>query len=90
MPMNALWLKVEPEHVSESLREALQKLDGTEPELALDFSAAHRIDPPALQVLEKLAAKAEQKAVRVVLCGVRVEIYKVLKLMKLTPKFSFR
>jgi anti-anti-sigma regulatory factor len=48
-----------------------------------------RIDAAALGALQKLAALADQKAVKVVLSGVNVDIYKVLKLMRLEPRFSF-
>jgi len=39
--------------------------------------------------MESLAGRADEKAVKVVLRGVNVDIYKVLKLMKLAPRFSF-
>jgi len=40
--------------------------------------------------LEKLAGSAETKAVKVVLRSVNVAVYKVIKLMRLEPRFSFR
>jgi anti-anti-sigma regulatory factor len=89
MPTNALWLKIEPERLSGTLQEALAKLDSSEPEVVLDFSAVRRIDAPALQALETLAGTADQRAIHVVLCGVNVDVYKVLKLMKLAPRFGF-
>ena len=58
-------------------------------EVVLDFSSVRRIDPSALRAMEKLAGIADDKAVKVVLRGVNVDIYKVLKLVKLTPRFSF-
>jgi hypothetical protein len=39
--------------------------------------------------MENLAKSADDKATKVVLRGVNVDIYKVLKLMKLTRRFSF-
>jgi len=45
--------------------------------------------PPLLQSLEALAGLADAKAARMELRGVNVEIYKVLKLVKLAPRFSF-
>jgi hypothetical protein len=39
--------------------------------------------------MEKLAGVADDKAVKVVLRGVNVDVYKVLKLVNLTPRFSF-
>jgi anti-anti-sigma regulatory factor len=39
--------------------------------------------------MEKLAAKAREKAGKVVLRGVHVDVYKVLKLTKLAPRLTF-
>lgn len=89
MPINAVWLKIDEERVVDSLQLAHEKLASGEGEVVLDFSAVRRIDASALQAMEKLAGIADDKAVKVVLCGVNVAIYKVLKLMKLAPRFSF-
>ena len=48
-----------------------------------------RIDPSAVREMEKLAGVADDKAVKVGLRGVNIDIYKVLKLVKLAPRFSF-
>ena len=39
--------------------------------------------------MEDFASTAESKGVKVVLCGVSVSIYKVLKLVNLASRFSF-
>ena len=90
MPMNAMRLKTDVERMLQQLEEALEKLDSTGSEVVLDLSSVHRIDAGAIRAMEKLAGSADAKSVRVVLHGVNVEIYKVLKLMKLTPRFSFQ
>lgn len=89
MPTTALWLNIDGERVVQGLREALDKLDGAGGEVVLDFSSVRRVDPSALGVMEKLAGTAADRAVKVVLCGVDVDIYKALKLAKLAPRFSF-
>jgi anti-anti-sigma regulatory factor len=89
MPINAVWLRIDGERVADALQQALEKVDSAEGEMVLDFSAVRRIDASALKALEKLAGIADDRAVKVVLCGVNVDIYKVIKLMKLTPRFSF-
>jgi anti-anti-sigma regulatory factor len=48
-----------------------------------------RVDPAAVRALEDIARVADEKNVKVVLRGVNVDVYKVLKLMKLTRRFSF-
>ena len=80
MPINA---------VVPTLELALEKLGSGESEVVLDFSSVRRIDGNALQAIEKLAAIAGDKAANVVLCGVNVDVYKVLKLAKLAARFSF-
>jgi anti-anti-sigma factor len=72
-----------------ALCEACEKLDGTEGEAILDFSPVRRIDSAGVRALVELARKAAEKNVKVVLRGVDVDVYKVLKLTKLTHRFSF-
>jgi anti-anti-sigma regulatory factor len=89
MAMTAGFLNVDETRLVGALREAGEKLDGTEGEAILDFSSVSRIDPGAVRALEELARVADEKNVKVVLRGVNVEVYKVLKLIKLTRRFSF-
>jgi anti-anti-sigma regulatory factor len=71
------------------LQGALERLESAESELVLDFSSVQRIEPNALRTMEELAGRAEGKKIRIVLSGVNVEIYRVLKLVKLTSRFAF-
>jgi anti-anti-sigma regulatory factor len=73
----------------ELLQEALAKLDSAGGELILDFSSVRRIGTGAIGSMERLAVAAEDKAVKVALRGVNIDVYKVLKLVNLTPRFSF-
>ena len=88
MTMIADWLKIDGDRVAQTLQEAQAKLDGTEGELVLDFSTVRRVDPAALRALEDFADAADAKSVKVALRGVNVDVYKVLKLAKLAPRFS--
>jgi ABC-type transporter Mla MlaB component len=83
------FLKIDAEHVASDLQAAGARLDGAPVETILDFSAVLRIDPRALVAMEELIRIADDKAVKIWLRGVNVEIYKVLKLVKLVPRFSF-
>ncbi len=89
MTMNAEWLEIDGERVVQGLQAAREALDSAQSDVVLDFSSVRRIDPNALRTMEKLAGLADGKAVKVVLRGVNVDIYKVLKLVKLTSRFSF-
>jgi anti-anti-sigma regulatory factor len=72
-----------------TLQEATTAVAQAEGELLLDFSAVQHIDAKSLFALEQLAEKAEQAKVAVVIRGVNVKIYKVLKLAGLASSFSF-
>jgi len=87
--MIAVWLKVDEERIVQALHEAEEKLDSVEGEVALDVSSVRRIDPGALRAIEEFADIADDKGVKVVLRGVDVGVYKVLKLVKLASRFSF-
>jgi anti-anti-sigma regulatory factor len=64
-------------------------LQSTEGELTLDFASARRIEAGTLGALQALAERAGEKQVGVVLTGVSVDVYRVLKLLKLTHRFTF-
>ncbi len=85
----AVWLKVRGESVIDDLLEACDRLYSTEGEVILDFSSVRRIDARAVAALDQLAACAEEEGINVVLRGMNVEVYKVLKLVKLTSHFTF-
>ena len=89
MAMISEWLKIDEERVVQGLQEAGQRLDSIEGEVALDFSSVRRLDASALKAMEEFAGIADNKSVRVVLRAVHVGVYKVLKLVKLTSRFSF-
>ena len=89
MTRNAEWLEIEGERVVQTLQTARETLDGAQGDVVLDFSSVRRINPSGLRAMEKLAGIADDKVVKVVLRGVNVDIYKVLKLVKLTSRFSF-
>jgi anti-anti-sigma regulatory factor len=75
--------------LAEQLNKAFSKLEGAEGEVVLDFSSIRRIPPAGLHALEKLAAKSEDKPAKFVLRGVNVDVYKVLKLARLSGRFGF-
>ena len=89
MTTNAEWLEIEGERVVQTLQTARETLDGAQGDVVLDFSSVRRINPSGLRAMEKLAGIADDKAVKIVLRSVNVDIYKVLKLVKLTSRFSF-
>ena len=90
MTTNAEWIKINPERILHALQhEAADKVNSARGEVILDFSSVLRIDSDGAGALEQLAGLAEEKSVKVVLRAVNVDIYKVLKLLKLTQRFSF-
>ena len=89
MSTKALYLNIEQELIVPALQEAVIGLDGAQGEAVLDFSSVRRIDSSALRALEDLARVADEKTIKVVLRGVNVDVHKVLKLLKLSQRFSF-
>jgi len=82
------YLEVAGDGAARAIESAREKLESGE-ELTLDFSHVARVNPSALRALEALAQAAEEKAARIALRGITVEVYKVLKLARLTSRFSF-
>jgi anti-anti-sigma regulatory factor len=89
MAMISGWLHIDAQRVVPALHDATEKLGETDGEAVLDFSSVDRVDCLVLQALEEFAAAADVKGVKVVLCGVNVGVYKVLKLTKLAGRFFF-
>jgi anti-anti-sigma regulatory factor len=83
------WVKIDEQRVTPSLQQAQENVSRAEGELLLDISSLSRIDASALLALEKLLAFAEQKNVKLVLRGVNIDIYKVLKLCRLSSRLLF-
>ena len=90
MPITEMCLTIDGEQPANALQNAIHKLDSTGGEVVLDFSSVRRVDTGALRAMEEIARAAGDRAVTVVLRGVNVDIYKALKLVKLTPRFSFQ
>lgn len=89
MAMIAVWTKIDEESAVEGLREAGNKLESADGEVTLDFSSVRRIDASVVRAMEELANRAKEKDVKVALRGVNVDVYKVLKLVRLAPRFTF-
>lgn len=81
--------KINDGRLVQTLQEVAEKLDGANGEVILDFASVRRVDPGELKAMDKLVSVAEEKGVRVVLRGTNVDVYKVLKLARLGPRFSF-
>jgi anti-anti-sigma regulatory factor len=71
------------------IQEAIEKVNRGESEVILDFSSVPRIDSHVVGGLEELAGLADGKSVKVVLRAVNTDIYRVLKQLKLTQRFTF-
>jgi len=85
----AVMLKIDGEDVTRGLQQAGMRLDTADGHLVLDFSAVRRIDPATVNAMAELAGIADGKGIRLVLRGVNIDVYRVLKLAKLAPRFSF-
>lgn len=89
MEMNAVLLSVDEHSLCSSLQKAAECLNSDQHEVTLDFSSVRRIDSAGLRALEEFVQKADDKKVKVALRGVNIDLYKCLKLVRLTRRFSF-
>ena len=71
------------------IQEAIAKVNSGQSEVILDFSSVRRIDTNTVGALEELARLADGKSVKVVLRAVNTDVYRVLKQLKLTQRFTF-
>ena len=71
------------------IQEAVEKVNRGESEVILDFSSILRIDTNEVGALEELAGLADARSAKVVLRAVNLDIYRVLKQLKLTQRFTF-
>jgi anti-anti-sigma regulatory factor len=83
------WLVMDESHLVHGFQQAVQALNEFQNDVVLDFSSVCRIDTAAIREMHKLAGVAEEHSVRVGLRGINVDIYRVLKLVKLASRFSF-
>jgi len=88
METNTLCLKIDANNVIADLKQAEESLEARQ-ELALDFSGVTRIDSAGVQAVQRFAHRAEDKKTKVALRGANVNVYKTLKLARLTSRFSF-
>jgi anti-anti-sigma regulatory factor len=89
MEMIAMWIEMDEKNMLRAFEEAGEKLQSVQGELILDFSSVLRLDSCSLRAIEEFTSMAADKGVKVVLRGVNVGIYKVLKLVMLASQFSF-
>ncbi len=89
MAAGSLQTEVKAERLADSLVQAKKKLDDADGEMTLDFSQVRRIDSEVLKAMVDLTSAAEPKKIKLILRGVNVDVYKVLKLMRLASRFSY-
>ena len=88
MPNIAVMVKVD-EAMGPLLHAAEDKLSGEVSEVLVDMSAVRRVNASAVGALQAFLELAEVRGIRVGLRGVHVEVYKVLKLVKLASRLTF-
>jgi anti-anti-sigma regulatory factor len=84
----AVMNKIDEARLAETFEKAAKRLDMAGGEMVLDFSSVRRVDANALRAMEGFLALADEKSVKVLLRGVNVDVYKVLKLVKLASRFT--
>ncbi len=85
----AEWFRVDPARVSDSLRDAQQKLNAVEGEQVLDMSSVRQVDVKGMAALQELMSVAEEKKLKLILRGVNIDVYRVLKLTRAADRLAF-
>ncbi len=80
-------VNIDEQRLALVLDQAAKQLESGAEEITVDFSAVRRIDASHARKLEGMAHS--DKGVEIVLRGVNVDVYKTLKLLKLTNHFLF-
>ena len=80
---------IESDGLGRILQEAREKLPGAQEETVIDLSSIRKLDSHGLQALDEFADLAAGKTTKLILRGVNIDIYKVLKLTRLSRRFSF-
>jgi anti-anti-sigma regulatory factor len=88
MVMSIVSLKLNGSDLIGALQAAGEKLEEMEGDLILDFSSVQRVSPAALSAMSDFVDAADERSVNVVLRGVKVDVYRVLKLARLEQRFS--
>lgn len=82
-------LTIEDERFLSDIENACEKLEIADGELLLDLSSVRRLDPSGVNALKKLTSLAGERSVKLVVRGVSVDVYRVLKLVRLADQLSF-
>ena len=88
MSTDLIYLAIDGERGAHAFDEAMEKLAGGA-EMVLDLSSVPRVTTGSMMAMEKLAAAADEKAARIALRGVNIDVYRALKVGRLAPRFSF-
>jgi len=88
MVMSIVSLKLNGTDLVAALQAASEKVESMEGDMILDFSSVQRVDPAGLSAMSDFADSADERSVNIVLRGVNVDVYRVLKLARLAERFS--
>jgi len=80
-------VNIDEQRLALALEQAAKQMDSGVNEVTLDFTSVRRIDASHVRRMEDLARS--EKGAKIVLRGVNVDVYKALKLLKLTNHFLF-
>ena len=89
METNAAFLSIDEGNLTSAFETAGETLEGEPGQFGVDLSCVRRIDSVGLNAIQDFAHRADEKKVKVVLRGVNANVYKMLKLARLTRHFLF-
>jgi len=89
METNTAFLSIDEGNLTSAFERAGKTLDGENRQLSVDLSCVRRVDSAGLNAIQDFAHRADEKKVKVVFRGVNVNVYKMLKMARLTRHFLF-
>ena len=84
----AILVSLEDGALAAELEQAIAMLENGEREVVLDFSSVHRLSAGEVRAIDEFTRTAEDKGVKVRVRGLGVDLYRALKLARLSSRLS--
>jgi anti-anti-sigma regulatory factor len=84
----AILVSLEDGALAAELEKAIATLENGEREVVLDFSSVHRLSAGEVHAIDGFTRTAEDKGVKVRVRGLGVDLYRALKLARLSSRLS--
>lgn len=84
----AVLVKLEEGTLAATLEEASGRLEDGEREVVVDFSSIDRLSAVEMHAIDEFTRTAEEKGLKVIVRGLGVDLYRALKLARLSSRLA--